>query len=476
MAEPTNSQQLSGLARSIDALFVVPATPTPAKSKPAAEATVVEVPAVEAPPAEASAPEAPPVQTYVLAPFRGDAPPPLPPPTPAPAEMFPMSQMLESLPRSSAGDDRADAILLDPTPVAEPPELPPIESIEPVPDEPVLEIAVQPTTAAVVERVRERSDAEAFTSAVGEYLGGDASARSRAEGLATGLQERLALDPLADAAERLVRAAGDPPNQEHLDFAHAVVNPAVASRLVQRLGQGSDEPRRQEGFALCRRLGRVMANALKGALTGALDKDVRRVYYDALISMGDSVRPMIEGMIADENRFLVRDAVAILGEMGGPRAVELVTSALADTDARVRAEALLAVGKLGDAEAGQLVLGFLEDSDATVRLAAADASGRLRLARAQRPLLRMLEDAEKSDEIIALLRALGQIGDPGAVPAIEKHAVPSLFSKPSTEIRVAAYRALHAIGSPHARELIRQTAQDRDPGVRVALREFTRES
>jgi hypothetical protein len=473
MAEPTNSQQLSGLARSIDALFVVPAAPTPAKSKPAAEATVVEVPAVEAPPAEASAPEAPAVQTYVLGPFRGDAPPPLPPPPPAPAEMFPMSQMLESLPRSSAGDDRAAATPIDPTPVAVPPELPPIE---PIPDEPVLEIAMQPTTEPVVARVRERSDAEAFTSAVGEYLGGDASARSRAEGLANGLQERLALDPLADAAEKLVRAAGDPPNQEHLDFARAVVNPAVASRLVQRLGQGADEPRRQEGFALCRRLGRVMANALKGALTGALDKDVRRVYYDALISMGDSVRPMIEGMVADENRFLVRDAVAILGEMGGPRAVELVTSALADTDARVRAEALLAVGKLGDPEAGQLVLGFLEDSDATVRLAAADASGRLRLARAQRPLLRMLEEAEKSDEIIALLRALGQIGDPGAVPAIEKHAVPSLFSKPSTEIRVAAYRALHAIGSPHARELIRQTAQDRDPGVRVALREFARSS
>jgi len=297
------------------------------------------------------------------------------------------------------------------------------------------------------------------------------------EQLATGLRERLDLDPLADAVERLVRAAGDAPDSGHLDLANAVINPAVASRLVQRLGQESDEPRRQEYFALTRRLGRVMANALKGALTGALEKSVRRVYYDALISMGDSVRPMIEGMVADDNRFLVRDGVAILGEMGGPRSIELVTSTLADTDPRVRAEALHALGKLGDAKAaGPFVLDLLEDTDSNVRLAAAAASGRLRLERAQRPLVQMLENAKESDEAIALIGALGQIGDPGAVPAIEKHAVPSRFSKSSTDVRVAAYRALHAIGTPHARALVRQTAQDKDPGVRVALRDLAREA
>lgn len=57
--------------------------------------------------------------------------------------------------------------------------------------------------------------------------------------------------------------------------------------------------------------------------------------------------------------------------------------------------------------------------------------------------------------------------------AIEKHAVPSRFSKPRTEVRVAAYRALHAIGTPHARDLIK-TATEKDPVMRVALRDLSR--
>jgi HEAT repeat protein len=485
MAEPTETRKLSGLARSIDALFAVPAAPartpppTPIEAPPVAldEGTGVAepepVPAWQPP---AAAPTlvtpAPPHAVVTPPPPSWAAPAPEPPPArPQPAEMFPASQMLDAirmpLPFAPEPGGAADTVVSEPAWSAPAPA-----------EEPMLEIASAPPATAPSPGVRgtERLDENAFARAVDDYVIGDMGMRNRVETLAEGLKERLALDPLADAVEKLVRAAGDPPDTRHLDLAGAVINPAVASRLVQRLGQETEEPRRQEYFALCRRLGRVMANALKGALTGALERDVRRVYYDALISMGSSVRPMIEGMVADENRFLVRDAVSILGEIGGPRAVELVTSTLADTDPRVRAEALLALGRLGDATAGQVVLGSLEDPDPAVRLAAADASGRLGLERALRPLLHMLEAAENPDDIVALLRALGQIGDPGAVSAIEKHAVPSLFSKPSTDVRVAAYRALHAIGSPHARDLIRQTAQDKDPGVRVALRDLAREA
>jgi hypothetical protein len=48
--------------------------------------------------------------------------------------------------------------------------------------------------------------------------------------------------------------------------------------------------------------------------------------------------------------------------------------------------------------------------------------------------------------------------------------VKTLFSNPSTETRVAAYRALHAIGTPHARDLVPQALSDKEPGVRAAVR------
>ena len=75
--------------------------------------------------------------------------------------------------------------------------------------------------------------------------------------------------------------------------------------------------------------------------------------------------------------------------------------------------------------------------------------------------------------LVELLGGLGQLGDPGAVQAIEKRAVGSLFSKPVTEVRVAAYRALHEIGTPHARELLAKARDDKDPVVRTTARQLT---
>jgi hypothetical protein len=401
------------------------------------------------------------------------------PPAPAPFELI-------AAPEDPGPSFAEPEPLLDFAPPAEAEPavgLEPVAEMEPVAElvGPVAELDIV-TGSPVAEPVPmepppvapERDDPAALRRAVDAYVAGEPDARSQVESLAAGLRDRLALDPLADAVETLVREAGDPPDPRVLELAGAVINPAVASRLVQRMGQDPERANREQSFALCRRMGRPMANALKGALTGALDRDVRRVYHDALISMGDVSRPVIEGMVQDDNRFLVRDGVAILGEIGGPRAVELVTSALADTDTRVRSEALVALGKLGDEKSGQLVLASLEDPDSSVRFAAAQASGQLGLARALRPLLHMLEGEGDPDKCIVLLRALGEIGDPGAVHAIEKHAVPTMFSKPRTEVRVAAYRALHQIGTPRARDLIKQTLHDKDPVIRVALKDLTR--
>ena len=108
------------------------------------------------------------------------------------------------------------------------------------------------------------------------------------------------------------------------------------------------------------------------------------------------------------------------------------------------------------------------------RVAAAVAAGKLGLDRALRPLLQLLETEQGTEQRLQLLQALGDLGDPGAVPAIEKLGAPQRFGKTPTEVRVAAYRALHRIGSPHARELVQQAANDKDPGVRAALRALTR--
>jgi HEAT repeat protein len=87
-----------------------------------------------------------------------------------------------------------------------------------------------------------------------------------------------------------------------------------------------------------------------------------------------------------------------------------------------------------------------------------------------KPIMTMLDETRDMDRALPLIRALGHLGDPGAVPSIERYAVKSLFSRPPTDVRIAAYRALHQIGTPHARKLLNRAIDDRDPKVKAAVK------
>ena len=289
--------------------------------------------------------------------------------------------------------------------------------------------------------------------------------------LVTALREANALDPLANAVERLVLEAGD--DEASLALAHLMVTAGVATRIAARLGSERDEARRAQLIQVCNAIGLEMAVAISDTLSETTDRFVRRTLMDAMIAMGATGMSVIEQMIEDGRWFVVRNGLAILGEVGGERAVELVTSSLANTDGRVRKEALLALAKIGGGgDAGMLVYGMLEDPDPEARLAAATAAGALKVERTLKPLLRLLEDEEDVDVTIGVVRALGQLGDPGAVNLIEKRAVISVFSRPPTDVRIVAYRALFSIGTPHASKLVEQAVDDKDPEVQRFVREM----
>jgi hypothetical protein len=336
----------------------------------------------------------------------------------------------------------------EPAPTPEAPHQPPEDSAQPVPGP--LDLAVE------------------------EHLVGVPAAEGEIRTLAAQLTESREIEPLARAVARLTIASGDPPDQKTLALAQELASPVVLGRIVRRIGSERDEERREEYFGMCRALGEDMAVAIRDELGDSTDRLARRIYRDALLSMGGVSRRVVEEMAQDENRFLVRHGVGILGEAGGDRAVELVTAALANPDPGVRREALLALVKLGDQEAGQLVIGLLDDTDQRVRMTAAVAAGELGVERALRGILAMLDGSKDPDEYPPLLRALGQLGDPGAVPSIEKHAVRSLFSKPRTDARIAAYQALSRIGTPHAEELLKKAIHDKEDEVREVVRGIMR--
>ena len=320
---------------------------------------------------------------------------------------------------------------------------------------------------------------ERLEKAVRAYLASDDFERGshyrRIAMLAWRLQEWGHLDPIVGAVERLAAGASKA-DQDPLLLARRLLTPPIARAMTQRLSESArDERRRLELIETMGRLGPEMATSLADALVDATERVIRRAYMDALVALGDDALPIVEDMTFDDRWFVVRNSMLVLREIAGERGIGHYTAALGHAHPRVRREALLALAHVGGDKAAMLVAGKIADPEKEVREAAAMAAGTLRTARAQRPLLEQLDREDDPGVEAAILVALGQIGDPGAVPAIEKRAVGSLLKKPPADVRLAAYRALASIGTPHARKLLKDAVGDKDARVREAAGRLVQE-
>lgn len=312
---------------------------------------------------------------------------------------------------------------------------------------------------------------------------GDERERLAEEIRAEGVRRREARDitALTDMVEMLGDAcvvSSSPARARELEaLAAAFTTPTVASRIVGRLGEVRDEEERARYLAMVPHLGNEVVEALGDALVEARGRYQRRVFMDALVALGAAGMQRAQEMVDDPRWFVVRNGVAILGEMGAEaeEAVSHITGTLANPDPRVRLESVRALGKLGGEDAEMLLLGMLNDQDPEVRAAACRSVGVLKVEKALKPLLQLLEEDQDEDVRVGALQALGQIGDPGAVPVIEKRALGGLFSRPGRDVRIAAYRALAGIGTPKARTLLEKARSVSDREVRAVVEALLQE-
>lgn len=282
------------------------------------------------------------------------------------------------------------------------------------------------------------------------------------------------VERLADAVERIV--SHHVLEADEVAMVRTLTTRPVAEVLTSRLRASiRDEARREELVAAALHLGPTFAQAVKEALEVAEDRSVRRALLDALVRAAPSSPRVLADMVQDHRWFVVRNAATVLGELEDPDAVEHLTGVLAHSHPRVRREAVMSLARVGGDDGAQLILGMLDDPDDGVRAASAMALGVLGVERSVRTLLERLDEEEHTDVQVELLRALGQLGDPAAVSAIEKRARPSRFSRTPVAVRIAAFRALAAIGTPHARAVVQEGLEDRESEVRNAVRASLRE-
>ena len=153
-------------------------------------------------------------------------------------------------------------------------------------------------------------------------------------------------------------------------------------------------------------------------------------------------------------------AIAALEGIGSP-ALPALSEALAGGEASSVIALAGLVGQVGGAEAVKLLAPLVESANTNIATAAISALGLTRHPDAT-PLL--LQGLEREDEWLrfAAVGALGELGDAGAVPALEK-----LLAEPLMEEAAAA--ALEEIASIEAVEALAESLRDADGRFRARV-------
>lgn len=250
---------------------------------------------------------------------------------------------------------------------------------------------------------------------------------------------------------------------------HRIANRAIIDELVLRLGKARSEEERTGFRATLLHLGAEVVSPLVRELTAASDLSARRAYRDTLVALDGVGVPLLEDMIGDQRWFVVRNMVGILAEIRSADAAEHFARTIHHADARVRRETILALTKYGDEQAVPLLVKALTDREASLRAAAALGLGLTKSQSAVAPLLDRLAAETDAESLVEMLRALGRIGNPRAIPALaERAGAGGFFSRTPPPVRIEAVRALGEIGGDAARAVLQPLLRDRNAEVRDA--------
>jgi len=181
---------------------------------------------------------------------------------------------------------------------------------------------------------------------------------------------------------------------------------------------------------------------LLGLLASAESMRERKAYVNALKVMPEG-RDQIVLMLTHPQWFVVRNVAELAGEMRLEEAVPTLGGLLTHADARVRRAAALALVKFGTPPATDALLRALREGNAETRTLIASLVGQAQGDVFTMPLAALLESEEDLDALREVCLALGRLGSPSALEALERaQAKGGMFSKRARALKDAAAQAL----------------------------------
>lgn len=234
----------------------------------------------------------------------------------------------------------------------------------------------------------------------------------------------------------------------------ALIEPVL--QAVFREGRGLLEER---ALPYLRLLGTPGARLLTRALGDEGSRNRRNRILELLRGLGKSAIPALRACLEEGPWYLTRNAVNLLGELGDAEGLAVFRQALAHSDVRVRRSAVRSIWKACGPEAGPVLLELLPRTDSETQVEVLFGLGQVRCEAAIPAIGALASQAPEALRIPAL-EALGRIGHPSALPILAEHLRRKgrIFkTAESPEVRLAAAKALVALGSAEAIDLVGRT-------------------
>jgi hypothetical protein len=238
-----------------------------------------------------------------------------------------------------------------------------------------------------------------------------------------------------------------------------------------------------EEFDDVMRLGRAVGPSLIGPLAEAVASEprprVRQRLTEMLLGYGSEGRSSVDQLMHSSNSGVRRTAVQLLRQFGGNDALPDLTALLNDDEVHVRREAVRAILTVGSDQAYAVLESTLTSNTQRARDAIMHELTTLRDGRAT-PLFCYIIDhtdyrGAAADLYFTAIGRLGSLGGSDAIEALKSVLFLGDWWAPrrTARLRDAAAQALAKIGTPEARDVLREAASTGPRGVRAAARKAT---
>lgn len=264
--------------------------------------------------------------------------------------------------------------------------------------------------------------------------------------------------------------------REALALLRAQLSSAASLREVVEACHRPDAPSPiQEVLPFLEALGEPAARSLAELLAEEPDRKRRGLLMDLLRGLGAAAIPALRQGLDSPTWYFVRNTLNLLAELGDASLLEAIKPTLAHADGRVRRAAVRALWKLGGPAAIPTLAGLLPRTDPETQLEILFGFGQVHHPAALPALAELAQSPGASLRLRAkAVETLGLLGDNAALAPlgeILKRRGRIFASTEPPELRLAAARALQALGTPEALRLLQAIADEEPRGdAREAFR------